>query len=76
MGLVTNDSRVIRCPNCGGRDIRPSLANGLWDALMKALGRAPMRCRQCQTRFHPRPPRKDEDEDEEEDAEVNETNRD
>jgi DNA-directed RNA polymerase subunit RPC12/RpoP len=61
---VPEDSYVIRCPSCGARDIRPSLAHGAWDAIMKAFGRLPMRCRQCQRRFHPRARGKDEDAEE------------
>jgi hypothetical protein len=57
--LVTNDSNVIRCPSCGGRDVRPSLSRGVLDAIIGAFGRTPMRCRQCQRRFHKRVERKE-----------------
>jgi hypothetical protein len=42
----------IRCPSCGGADIRHSLPRGLLDSLMMAFGKAPFRCRGCERRFH------------------------
>jgi hypothetical protein len=41
---------------------------------MSAFGRSPMRCRQCQRRFHPRPPRKEDDEDREEQPDLKQSN--
>jgi transposase-like protein len=42
----------IRCPSCGGADVRHSLPRGLLDSLMMAFGKAPFRCRGCERRFH------------------------
>ncbi|HYW42272.1 MAG TPA: hypothetical protein VE959_05415 [Bryobacteraceae bacterium] len=43
---------VIRCPNCGTRDVRHSHSRGVLDAIYAAFHRHPMRCRQCQKRFY------------------------
>jgi len=43
---------ILRCPRCGGRDVRRSQQRGAWDALMQALRRVPQRCRSCQHRFY------------------------
>jgi len=43
---------ILRCPRCGGRDVRRSQQRGAWDALMQALRRVPQRCRNCQNRFY------------------------
>jgi DNA-directed RNA polymerase subunit RPC12/RpoP len=50
--METGDT--IRCPNCGRRDVRPSHAKGLKDAVMSALRRQPFRCRACGSRFYVR----------------------
>lgn len=42
---------IVRCPNCGGRDVRRSKRAGLLDDLMRMLQRTPFRCRSCQHRF-------------------------
>ncbi|MBZ5584005.1 MAG: hypothetical protein LAQ30_17690 [Acidobacteriia bacterium] len=49
---------IVRCPNCGSRDVRPSYPAGPRDALMMALGFTPLRCRSCQRRFYRRALRK------------------
>jgi len=45
------------CPNCGGRNVRPSYSSGFWDGLRAAAGYSAYRCRACQHRFFRRPPR-------------------
>ena len=45
---------ILRCPNCGGRDIRHTQHSGLVDNLMLLLQRVPFRCRGCQKRFYRR----------------------
>lgn len=50
MPLMQED--MIRCPNCGIRDVRPSHARGWLDALMSSFDRVPFRCRACSTRFY------------------------
>ena len=45
-------TEIVRCPNCGGRDVRHSHSRGFWDALLAAFHRVPMRCRMCQRRFY------------------------
>ena len=42
----------LRCPSCGGADIRHSLPNGILDSMMLAFGRSPFRCRRCERRFY------------------------
>ena len=42
----------LRCPSCGGADIRHSLPRGLLDSLMMAFGKEPFRCRRCERRFY------------------------
>ena len=44
--------KILRCPRCGGRDVRRSQQRGAWDSLMRALRRVPHRCRGCQNRFY------------------------
>src|ERR1019366_2772813 len=43
---------TVRCPSCGGADIRHSLPRGLLDWFMMAFGKAPFRCRRCERRFY------------------------
>ena len=47
-------SSGIRCPKCGGRDIRTSHRSNLLDFLMMRFDRLPLRCRGCNRRFHKR----------------------
>jgi DNA-directed RNA polymerase subunit RPC12/RpoP len=47
-------SSGIRCPKCGGRDIRTSHRSTLLDFLMMQFDRMPLRCRGCSRRFHKR----------------------
>ena len=56
--VITDLEDTMRCPRCGGRDVRSSMRRGLLDALMVALGRHPFRCRACQCRFHKSIPEK------------------
>jgi hypothetical protein len=42
----------MRCPSCGGRDVRPSAHKGLLDTLLRAFHKRPFRCRGCSHRFH------------------------
>lgn len=44
--------KILRCPRCGGRDVRRSRHRRAWDSLMLALRRVPQRCRSCQNRFY------------------------
>jgi hypothetical protein len=60
---VTTKTHVIHCPSCGARDVRHSMSRGFLDAVIGALGRSPMRCRQCQKRFYRRLPRQAEEGD-------------
>ncbi|SPE33909.1 hypothetical protein SBA3_2070022 [Candidatus Sulfopaludibacter sp. SbA3] len=43
---------IIRCPRCGGRDIRHSYSHSLLDFFMTLLRRVPHRCRGCSRRFY------------------------
>ncbi len=43
---------TLRCPRCGGRDVRRSQQRGTWDSLMQVLRRVPQRCRGCRHRFY------------------------
>jgi rubredoxin len=49
---MTELDDTIRCPRCGGRDVRRSAFRGLLDSFMVALRRQPFRCRACQCRFY------------------------
>jgi DNA-directed RNA polymerase subunit RPC12/RpoP len=42
----------LRCPSCGGADVRHSLPRGLLDSFMMAFRKAPFRCRRCERRFY------------------------
>jgi hypothetical protein len=42
----------VRCPSCGGLDIRPSQRDGILDNIMTMLRRSPYRCRGCRRRFY------------------------
>jgi DNA-directed RNA polymerase subunit RPC12/RpoP len=50
---LTSDDK-LRCPNCGGADIRHSLRRGILDWLMNVFDKAPFRCRRCERRFYRR----------------------
>ena len=45
---------IPRCPNCGGKDIRPSFAEGMRDSIMLFFQMTPFRCRACEKRFYRR----------------------
>lgn len=51
--IAGQSDRVIRCPKCFQRDVRPSRQQGLIDWLMKKVNRVAYRCRFCKARFHP-----------------------
>jgi DNA-directed RNA polymerase subunit RPC12/RpoP len=42
----------IRCPSCGGVDVRRSLPRGLVDRFFLLFGKRPVRCRACEYRFY------------------------
>jgi DNA-directed RNA polymerase subunit RPC12/RpoP len=41
----------VRCPGCGGPDIRSSQRGGILDNIMTMFRRSPYRCRNCRRRF-------------------------
>jgi hypothetical protein len=45
----------VRCPRCLGKDLVPSLPRGIWDSIMKEMGKVPRHCRSCGKRFYLRP---------------------
>jgi hypothetical protein len=40
------------CPVCTSRDVRPSRPRKLLDFAMRVIGQAPVRCRDCKSRFY------------------------
>jgi len=50
--VVQQADSVIRCPACGGLDVRRSYARGIFDAFMSIFHKAPFRCRGCSHRFY------------------------
>ncbi|HWB84739.1 MAG TPA: hypothetical protein VG675_11410 [Bryobacteraceae bacterium] len=60
--METYSGKLIRCPGCGGRDVRRSWPRGIWDRLILFGGWAPLRCRKCEHRFYRRVARAKEDE--------------
>ena len=50
--MSTESVGHLRCPSCGGRDIRHSLQNGIRDYIMRFFRRQPYRCRRCRHRFY------------------------
>jgi len=55
--VITEIEGIVRCPRCGGRDVRHSRHRGIKDAFLVALGRHPFRCRACDFRFYKSLPR-------------------
>jgi hypothetical protein len=58
--LTSETARAIAagmppCPNCAGRNVRPSVAMRLEDKLRAMFHYTPYRCRACQNRFYSRP---------------------
>jgi hypothetical protein len=45
---------IVRCPRCGGRDIRQSYPKPLLDSIMTMFQMKPLRCRFCRCRFYKR----------------------
>jgi len=43
---------MLRCPSCGGHDVRRSHSRGLFDAVLSKFGKFPFRCRACTRRFY------------------------
>ncbi len=42
----------LRCPRCFGKDIVPSIAQGVRDWVMRWAGKIPRHCRFCGKRFY------------------------
>jgi transcriptional regulator NrdR family protein len=55
---------VMRCPACGGHDVRRSYSRGILDAFMVGFHKVPFRCRGCTHRFYRNIAPKTEDEPE------------
>jgi hypothetical protein len=45
----------MRCPKCGGADVRESHVRSLRDGLLELFGLVAYRCRACRNRFHQKP---------------------
>jgi DNA-directed RNA polymerase subunit RPC12/RpoP len=48
--------KLLRCPKCGGQDVRPSYHRGIADDIMMILSMTGFRCRACGKRFFRRTP--------------------
>jgi uncharacterized protein with PIN domain len=48
------DDELVRCPKCGGADIRKSRRNTLVDSMMSIFSFSALRCRNCRNRFYRR----------------------
>jgi len=61
--LYHSESITMRmeCPKCGSPDKRHSISVGFFDALWRALGYTPYRCRSCRARYFRRQPEKKAD---------------
>jgi hypothetical protein len=45
-------TRILICPNCGGKEVRRSRRKGLGEAILHlVLFVSPFRCRECYERF-------------------------
>jgi len=49
--LRANRRPDLRCPHCGGSDVRPSYPAGFPDGLFARFECFPFRCRACSCRF-------------------------
>jgi len=56
---------MVRCPSCGGHDVRRSHSQGMFDAFMSSFRKRPFRCRACGRRFYKYVPASGEPDDEE-----------
>src|SRR5471032_2883476 len=52
--LTTVPDSKLRCPSCGGSDVRRSQSRGVLDNIMKMVRKSPFRCRGCSRRFYRR----------------------
>src|SRR5471030_96810 len=52
--LTTVSDSKLRCPGCGGPDVRRSQSRGMLDSIMKMARKSPFRCRGCSRRFYRR----------------------
>jgi len=43
---------MLRCPSCGGHDVRRSHSRGMLDSFMSKFRKFPFRCRACTRRFY------------------------
>jgi hypothetical protein len=50
--LTAKSDDRIRCPSCGGPDVRHSLPRGILDSIMGVFHKTPFRCRRCERRFY------------------------
>jgi DNA-directed RNA polymerase subunit RPC12/RpoP len=52
--VIPEPQSVVRCPRCGGADIRLSFRRPLLDGIMTMFRMTPLRCRACRHRFFKR----------------------
>lgn len=52
--MTPPDEAVIRCPSCGGADVRKSHSKSLLDTIPQMFGFTALRCRSCRRRFYRR----------------------
>ncbi|HTX39666.1 MAG TPA: hypothetical protein VME43_31835 [Bryobacteraceae bacterium] len=52
--MKPNEETAIRCPRCGGADVRKSLTKHLLDYIPQIFGFTALRCRRCRHRFYRR----------------------
>jgi hypothetical protein len=52
--MQISQEESMRCPSCGGVDVRKSLTRSLADAIPGVFGFAALRCRSCRRRFYRR----------------------
>jgi DNA-directed RNA polymerase subunit RPC12/RpoP len=51
-GVKPDDDDSIRCPECGGTDVRRSLSKRFFDHIPGIFSYSAMRCRSCRHRFY------------------------
>jgi uncharacterized protein with PIN domain len=49
--VATKSARLIVCPHCDGRNVRPSHLKNIMDKALSSLFISPYRCRECRHRF-------------------------
>jgi transposase-like protein len=58
MGIMNGDGRLMTCPLCASDNLHRSRGRGIYERiLLRAIGKYPYRCDECDERFYAQRPK-------------------